>query len=78
VGVGDPIERAGRTRSGTVDRHRARGVIAVDGDVRRWEEVPGAQSPVLGVECDEVMAAARPTCGGQALSCRGSTSTTST
>ena len=57
---GDPIERAGRIS--VWDRSTAtvhEGVITVGGAVRSWAEIPGAQSPVLGIECDEAMAATR-------------------
>jgi primary-amine oxidase len=57
---GDPVERLARV---TVwDRSSAtvsEGVITVDGEVRSWRAVPGAQSPVLGVEGLEAIEAAR-------------------
>jgi primary-amine oxidase len=57
---GDPVERAARVS--VWDRSTAtvhEGVITTSGEVRRWSPVAGAQSPVLGIECDEAMAAVR-------------------
>ncbi|HET7899670.1 MAG TPA: primary-amine oxidase [Candidatus Nanopelagicales bacterium] len=57
---GDPIERAARIS--VWDRSTAtvhEGVITTSGEVRRWAPVPGAQSPVLGIENDEAIASVR-------------------